>query len=312
LKLVGRLLLLACLIFSSIWSHAGGEPLGVVYPESESRDLEKVFDTIIRGIEEAAGARIDKYSLEESFDSERLELEIKGNGNRVIVALGARSRNAVRELDIDIPVVLGAVLAGPEQRDEKEVTGISLLPDPAMLLEKLAFFAPAIRIVSVVYNPGNNQALIQDASESAGRMGISLDARPARDIHLSARIYKELSDTVDGRVNAIWLLPDRSTIDSDAILPSLLEKAWDRQFIVFSSKLEHAKRGALFSMYPDNFQMGLDLGKLAKQVETNPVWSGVIRLRSLNTAVNIRTAKHLGIDLLSRDRDSFDLVFPMQ
>ena len=154
--------------------------------------------------------------------------------------------------------------------------------------------------------------LIKDAAESARRIGLLLDARVAQDIHSSAKIYKELAETVDGRTNAIWLLPDRITIDSDSILPYLLEEAWNRHFIVFSSKLDHAKRGALFSMYPDNFQMGRDLGTLARQVEANPAPTGISGLRSLKTAVNIRTAKHLGIDLLSRDDDSIDLVFPMQ
>ncbi|MGH8547271.1 MAG: ABC transporter substrate-binding protein [Methylococcales bacterium] len=312
MNFVERFVLLAFLMASSIWGYAAGEPLGVVYPESESRDLEKVFDTIISGIEDATGARIDKYLLGKSFDSAKLEFDIKGNGNRVILALGARSRKAVHELDINIPVVVGAVLSEAEEPDQKELTGISMLADPSMLLNKLVSFAPAIKIVSVVYNPDNNQSSIDDASESARRMGLSLDARPARDIHLSAQIFKELADTVDGRINAIWLLPDRSTIDSDTILPPLLEKAWNRQFIVFSSKLDHAKRGVLFSMYPNNFQMGRDLGKLAKQVEVNPVRTGVTGLKSLKTAVNIRTVKHLGIDLLSRDSHSFDLVFPME
>lgn len=291
--------------------YASGEPLGVLYPELRE-PYNKIFETIIGGIESEIGARIDKYSLEKSFDPELLGSDIEENGNRVILALGSRSLKAVRQLELKIPVVLGAILPASVEPEKQETTGISLLPDPAVLFSKLVSLAPDVKIISVVYNPDRNQSLIDEASKSASRVGLKLDARSAPDLHSSARIYKELAETIEGRINAIWLLQDRSTIDSNSILPFLLEEAWDRQFIVFSSKLEHAKRGALFSMYPDNFKMGKELGKLAKQVEVNPAQFGVTGLRSLKTAVNIRTAKHLGIDLLSRDEKSFDLVFPMR
>ncbi len=291
--------------------HVTGETLGVVYPDLRD-PYNKVFDSIISGVETETGARLDKYSLPENFNPAKLETDIRENKNRVILALGVRSWKVVRELDLNIPVVVGAIVSESVESGYKVITGISLLPDPRMLLNKLVSFAPAIKIVSVVYNPDTHQSLINDASQSAKQMNLSLDARPARDIHASAQIYRELAETVDGRINAIWLLPDRLTIDSDTILPSLLERAWSRQFIVFSSRLDDAKRGALFSMYPDNFGMGKELGSLARQVDADPAWTGVSGLRSLKTAVNIRTAKHLGIELLSRENRSFDLVFPMQ
>lgn len=306
-----RLIYLTFLVASSVSGYASGEPLGVLYPEVRE-PYNKVFETIIGGIESEIGEKIDKYSLDKSFNSEQLGSEIKANENRVILALGTRSLKALRELDLTIPVVMGAILPGSVELDEAKSTGISLLPEPSILFKKLISFAPNIKIVSVVYNPERNQSLIDQALISAQRIGLKLDARPARDLRSSARIYKELAETIDGRTNAIWLLQDRTTIDSDSILPYLLEEAWDRQFIVFSSKLEHAKRGALFSMYPDNFKMGRELGKLVKQVEINSVANGFAGLRSLKTAVNTRTAKHLGIDLMSREGKSFDLVFPMQ
>ncbi|MGR9107233.1 MAG: ABC transporter substrate-binding protein [Gammaproteobacteria bacterium] len=285
--------------------------MGVVYPELVD-PYDKVFQTIIGGIEQAVSAQIDKYPLGESFDPDALESSIRRNRNRVVLTLGTRGRQAMRELDLDIPIVVGAVLSGAGESNEKELSGISLLPDPAILFDKLLSLAPAIRVVSVVYNPDVNQGLIDDAEESARHIGLVLDPRPARDIRASALLFKALAETIDGRSNAIWLLPDRSTIDTEAILPSLLENAWNRQFIVFSTKLEHAKRGVLFSMFPDNFQMGQDLGRLARELEVDRVRKGIIELRALKTAVNSRTAKHLGIDLLSRESDAFDLVFPMQ
>ncbi len=287
---------------SSIWGHAAGEPLGVVYPESESRDLEKVFDTIIDGIEEETRSRIDKYSLEESFDLAKLKSDITGNENSIIIALGPRSREAMRKMDLDIPVVLGEIFHASIELDKNEITGISPFPDTTILLKKLTTFAPYVRKVLVVYNPDKHQSLINDALESAKQIGLTVDARPARDILSSAPIYQELADTMDAS-NAIWL---HSNIE-DSIFEDLLRKAWDRRFIVFSNNnMGYVKRGALFSMVPDDFQMGRELGKLAVQVQANPVRTGVARLKSLNTAVNKKAADHLDIDL---DRDWYDWLF---
>jgi putative tryptophan/tyrosine transport system substrate-binding protein len=303
LNFVVRLVLPACLVVSSM-GYASGESLGVVYPDLRD-PYNKVFDTIISGVETETGARLDKYPLPDNFDAAKLETKIKENKNRVILALGPRSWKAVRGLDLNIPVVVGAIRSESVESGAKAVTGISLVPDPKMLFNKLVSFSPAIKIVSIVYNPDTHQALINEASQAAKQMNLSLDARPARDIHVSAQIYKEFAETIDGRTNALWLL----TETDETILYLLLERAWSRQFVVFSTVLEYAKRGALFSMYPDNFEMGKDLGRLARQVDADPARTGVSGLRSWKTAVNIRTAKHLGIDLLSREGRSFDVDF---
>jgi len=299
------------LMASSVWGFANGAPLGVVYPELRE-PYKKIFETIIGGIESEIGRPIDKYSLSKSFDSIRLQSEIENHGNQVVLALGLRGVKAIRQTGLDIPVVVGAVLSTRIEQQTLSTVGISLVPDPNILFKKLKLFAPSIKTVSVVYNPDNNQKLIEQAKRWAMNLGIKLDAREARDLRAAALVYRELSATIDSTTNAIWLMQDRTTMDSDSILPSLLEEAWRRRLIVFSSKLVHAKRGALFSMYPDNFKMGQELGKLAQSIESRSIRSGVEVLRTLKTAVNMRTAKHLGIDLLAREGKSFDLVFPMQ
>lgn len=307
-----RLGLLALLMGSSIWSHAAGEPLGVVYPKSQLRATEKIIDDIISGIKNAAGDGIDKYPLDESFDTGRLKSEIQANRNRVIIAIDPISKKAVRAMDLDIPVVLGGrINTELAESDKKEVAGISTLPDPQIVFEKLLSIAPTVKVVSVVYNPDRYQSLIRDALDEAARAGLQLVTREARDPHSSAKMYQEIVDkefagSVDGRNNAIWLL-DMQIIER-SVFNELLQKAWDRKFIVFSSGLSSnvAKRGALFSLYPDYVKMGIELEKLARQAEANPVPIGIARARSLDHYINKRAANHLRIDSPLREDDSYD------
>lgn len=297
----------AAFLSLTAFGHASGEPVGVVYPETESRNLEQVFDTIISGVEDMIGGDIDKYTLERSFDSAELAADIKDNENKVLLVLGVRSRKAVNQLKLPIPVVVGAVLSETEEPGTREVAGISHRPDPKILIEKLLSFAPRIREVTVVFNPGKSQSIIDEAAKAAREIGLKLDPRPVHDLRESALMYREIAESVDPQTQAVWLL-DHSTID-DSFLMSLLEKAWDRRFIVFSSGIDHAKRGALFSMYPDDYRIGRELGRLANNAEKTAENTGISSLKLLKTAVNMRTAKHLGIDLPQRVGESYDLAY---
>ncbi len=294
---------------SSVWGFASGAALGVIYPEVRD-PYKKIFKTIIGGIEHETGSKVDHYVLGKHVDSVEIQSNIIENQNKVILALGLGGLKTVSQMKLDIPVVIGAILPSSVNTSDLIAGGINLMPDPAIIFEKLKMLAPAIKTVSVIYNPNVNQLLIDRAKKSVQTMNLVLDSRSATNLREAALIYRDLVEGVDNLTNAIWLLQDATIFDSNSILPSILEQAWKRRLIVFSSKLVHAKRGALFSVYPDNFKMGRELGKLAKTVAADSISSNMFNLRSLKLAVNMRTARHLGIDFSSRDARSFDLVFP--
>jgi len=106
------------------------------------------------------------------------------------------------------------------------------------------------------------------------------------------------------------VLPDRSVFDTQAILPLLLEKAWDRRFAVFSADPGQVSKGALFALYPDNAGMGRRLAELALDTQGHGRQAGVELLRDVMTAVNTRTARRLGLRFSGSQRREFDLVFP--
>ena len=294
---------------SSVWGFANGAALGVVYPDVRD-PYKKIFATIIAGIERETGAQVDRYILGADIKREKIQSDISENRNKVILALGLGGLKAVSRMKLDIPVVIGAILPSSVNTSNSIAGGISLMPDPTILFEKLKLLVPEIKTVSVIYNPGVNQILIESAKKSMRALNLFLDARTATNLREAALIYRDLVESIDNRTNAIWLLQDSTIFDSNSLLPSILEQAWKRRLIVFSSKLVHAKRGALFSVYPDNFKMGRELGKLAETAAADPSSSNMFNLRSLKLAVNMRTAKHLCINFSSRDERSFDLVFP--
>lgn len=297
------------LLITSVDANAA--TVGVLYPELRE-PYSKVFDAIILGIEDVMGNNIDRHKLIKNFNIDAIEERIQRKQNKVILALGMRSVKAVSQLSNDIPVVLGAVLPSSVGVENTAWSGIFLVPDPDLIFEQLKLFAPNISKVSVVYNPAYNNFLIEKAVKYSADRGIKLDARPVEDIREAALVYKRLLDEVETGTDAIWLLRDPTSVDTDVILPLVLQEAWNRAVVTFSNHLVHTKRGALFSLYPDNKSMGKALAKLAESVLSQSQPQGFVTLKTLKIAVNLRTAKHLGIKFTSRQEKSFDLVFPHQ
>ena len=93
-------------------------------------------------------------------------------------------------------------------------------------------------------------------------------------------------------------------------MPLILEKAWAKEVVIFSSKPSHAKRGALFSTYPDNFALGGHLLTMVQELKDQPEQKNFAALKSTRLAVNLRTAAHLGLKYSSEQQQKFKLTFP--
>jgi putative ABC transport system substrate-binding protein len=90
----------------------------------------------------------------------------------------------------------------------------------------------------------------------------------------------------------------------------LLDAAWSKNLIVFSSNPMHVKHGALFAVYPDNKNMGASLGQLANDVLEGSAETGMKTLKDTLLAVNERTSNHLGISLSKEVKENVNLLLP--
>jgi putative ABC transport system substrate-binding protein len=97
-------------------------------------------------------------------------------------------------------------------------------------------------------------------------------------------------------------------------LPLVLKESWNRGIPVFSSSYLHVKKGALFALYPNNLELGRTLANSALNVLASDSGKngkqGITPLREVHTAVNLRTASHIGLNIGYQQQRSFDSVFP--
>lgn len=285
--------------------------IAILYPDI-GEPYGSVFMAITKGIEsELTNSPRVILVKEGNLDQVRTQLINENIG--ACIALGRTTLDQFESLQLDIPVVRGAVLDPdvPKTSGDSPL-GISLTPDPAFLLKQLKRLAPQVKRVTVVYSDSRGQALIDRAVAAGQRLNLTVVAHKTEDLLAAAAMYRSVIPGL-GPQDALWIPQDPQAVDDKVILPMLLNAAWAQNFILFSSNADHAKRGVLYSVYPDNFAMGRKLGQIAEQrLEGIPANAGMQPLDDLLIAVNLRTAEHLRLNLNSDQVRSFDLTFPQR
>ena len=288
----------------------GENTIAVIYPDI-GEPYRSVFAQIIDGIEEKAKMQVTSYAVGANVDITELRNALRRQDARVVIALGRQGLKVASALDRNIGVVVGGVLAAPEN-EMRDLPIISLTPDPALLFSRLKGLMPAARRVFTVYDPRQNAWLMRPAKEAARALGLELVAYEAQDLRGAVRAYQEILAAVDSGHDALWLPQDSTTVEEGVVLPMVLQESWSRNLSVFSSNFGHVRRGVLFSLYPNNVGLGRHLAgsALGFLASGNYEGRGMIPLREVLMAVNLRTAKHLGFN--PGRGQGFDMTFPEQ
>lgn len=299
-------LLLLIPIPTAVASQTGKTAVAIIYPDI-AEPYRTVFEQIIRGVD--SRTQTVKYAVAPDVNIDELKNGLRQQNIKVVIALGRQGMGIAASLDRDIGVVMGGVITTPDN-DLRDFPLHSLSPDPALLFELLKKLLPATRRVFAVYNPKQNDWLIRQARMSARSLGLELVTYEAQDLRSAVRGYQEFFNNADSRQDTLWLLQDSTTVEDGSALPLVLQESWNRNLAVFSSNFGHVKRGVLFSLYPDNAKMGRHLADTAQKFLASGGYGerGVILLREVLTAINLRTAKHL--DINTSQQQDFDMAFP--
>ena len=299
---------MALLVPSPSWA-VETDPIAVVSPDI-GEPYRGIFTQIIEGVEDKLGTRVPNHQVRANTDTGSLKSTLQRQNTKVVIALGRQSMKLATALNNDVKVVVGGVLTVPEEEARAQPV-MSLSPDPALLFARMKMLMPALKRVFVVYDPNINGWLMKLAKEAALAQGLNLVAHEAHNLRSAVKFYQGIFSVVNPRTDALWLPQDPTTVEESSVLPLVLQESWDHSLAVFSSNFGHVKRGVLFSLYPDNFALGRSLGGLAQGIVATGDYGkrGMIPLRDVLVAVNLRTAQHLGLNL-SRQQKSFNSVFP--
>lgn len=286
-----------------------GSGIAVVYPDL-GEPFRQIFTTIIEGVEDRLRGPVTSLAVSNTATPAGVTEDLRKRDAKVLIGLGRGGMRIAAALAADMAVMVGCVVSVQES-EARAFPVYTLAPDPALLLSRLKRLMPGARRVHVVFDARLNGWLVKLAREAARAEGLELMAQDASDQAGALRAYTQLLAGVDPARDALWLPQDPTTVDDNAVLPLVLREGWNRNITVFSSHVAHVKRGALFSFYPDNRELGRTLAATAQRLVASPraAAPGVLPLRQALAAINIRTAAHLGMDVAAA-QSGFDLVYP--
>jgi len=300
--------LAAVLCMAAVISRAGAADdvtVSVIYP-SVREPYRAAFLAIVGGIEAELGSRAKIAEVDPSEGAPQIAARVAAQSAGRVLLLGKYGLDIAQTLQGPADRVVGAVLARPAEV-AAGIRGMSMVPAPARLFAKLHELAPAIKQVSVVHGADNNDWLIALAGTAAAADGLQLETVRRETLRDGANAYRELLARMDPATQALWLPQGSPFLAESSVLQMILRTAWDRNIIVFSSNVSHVPKGALFALFPDNVEMGRALGRLASGPPEDG--DGIEVLEQLDTAINIRTANHLGLGVSAGDK-RFDMIFP--
>ncbi len=283
--------------------------LAVLYPEVRDPYLQ-VFLNIAKGAEAISDTNVRLYPLQKQTSPQDLKQWISAHNINVAITLGNRGYTVVPEIPTNVPVVTGAIFLNP---NTKGVSGITLAPTPDRLFMFLRRLLPDILNVHVVYLQDKKSWLIEEqAFPAAKNQHVVLHAQSTHSLHELAETYKSVLNSLDPTISALWLPNTGRGLDR-ALMQQILETAWERKIVVFSSNFSDVKRGVLFSLYPDNFEMGKSLARMAIQrIDNKDAPHRITLVDTLLKAINLRTADHLGLHFTKTQEKNFDFIYPPQ
>ncbi|MCW8879662.1 MAG: hypothetical protein OQK51_21590 [Kangiellaceae bacterium] len=279
------------------------EKIALFYPEAKN-PYRTIYEEIISGSEADSQVEIEKILLKKGFDADQIADELRSKQITKVIVLGRQGFKLAKQLPKEFHVVSGALPIRPNG-----VSGVSLRSDPQSLFAFLEQVAPTVKRVHVAYSERSSW-IITIAKKAAVSLGIDLIHKKVANTAEAISFYNKTFEQARPKEDAIWLPLDKVSSHDKVTLPLILEKAWSKEVVVFSSKPSHAKRGALFSTYPDNVGLGKHLLKMVNELAARPEEKQFAALQSLQLAVNLRTAAHLGLKYSNEQQQNFKVTFP--
>ena len=291
------------ILFSLPLSAANSQRIAVLYPESSSR-ASVLYSTIIQSMQERVDVLIQPRQLAANDSVDDIKQWLAEQKSQAVILLGKKGLRFSLKLTLDIPVITGAHIGVQPNH-----SAVSLMVDPEQLFRKLKKLEPDIQQVHVIYNEANSGWLIKKARLAAKKNKIKLNAIHTGNIQESGQALKHTIQHLSANKDAIWLSYD-PILPVKPLLPDLLRKSWQKKIIIFSCNPSYVQQGALFALFPDSTKVGQQLIDLAlSELKKN----GPVHFEPshyLNSAINIRTAAHLGIQLSNIQKDNYLIVFP--
>ena len=258
------------------------------------------YEEALQGVRRALGRQemaieIDVVALQGDAGRAR-EAVRRSRAERValLVTLGSVATQAAVRDAPDIPIIAGLILNADDLADAKNATGVVLEFPVETEFRFLQRLLPRQKRIAVLFNAPENQSRVDAAGRTARSLGLTLQARRLA----SPRELPDALDLLARDADVLWGMADQVVLNPQTAQPILLFSLRHRIPFVGLS-LTWVKAGALYALDRDYGDIGAQCGEMAARVlqGTPPSALPPVPPRKVLYALNLRTARHLNIDL---------------
>lgn len=260
------------------------------------------YRAAVKGFKSTINAEVNEFVLDKRSDKRAKRKFIKKDkkNRNLIFTLGTDAFAAARANHPDTPIVFTFIL-NPDSALQKavnnsysKVAGITMTIPPHIQFKTLLEADSSIKRIGVVYDPSKTGKLIKKAKLAAKKLGLELIDKQIRTRGESINAIDEMQ----GRVDAIWMVPDTTAITRESSEYMLFFSIkYNVPLIGISEK--YVKNGALFAYSFDSEDMGKQAGELARKilggekVRSDSFYDP----RTFRLSMNLNIARKLGINV---------------
>jgi putative ABC transport system substrate-binding protein len=254
------------------------------------------------------GIALSEYDLQGDLEKGRkLARKIRASDPALVFAVGLKAAKAAQLEIVDIPVVYSMVLDPVKYGlNQPNMTGILLEVPLERQLATMRTLLPHLKHIGTLYDPSKTAALIEEARrllKPNGNEFVPVQVSSERDVPGALRALLPT-------IGALWLVPD-STVLTDESLRFILNAALEQHVPVIGFSREFARSGALLCLSVNYGDVGRQAGQLARKLLDGQFSLPMRPLHPdrIETSINLKTAKFLGIDIPKDFESKADEVY---
>ncbi|MDD5579470.1 MAG: ABC transporter substrate-binding protein [Methylobacter sp.] len=219
---------------------------------------------------------------------------IKDNNPDLIYTVGAESAELAMQSTLNIPIVSTLILNKNLFSGAKNITGVTLTYPLAIQLQWLKKFFPGQRKVAILYNPAENDKMIEDLRISAEQVGLDLVSIPVSTPKQLPYALEQLASNVE----ILLAIPDEIVMSPKTAKEVLLASFRNRVPLIGISD-NWVKSGALYALSWDYEDLGKQSAFQAGKILKGSSIQNVVPEypRKLTYTINMKIAEHMNVEI---------------
>lgn len=268
--------------------------------------LDEIYRGIKAGLEEEgySGDKLKIDFLNAEGDQSKVQTmsqKLVANQNDVLIGIATPAAQGLASATKEIPIIMGAVtdpvgakLVKSLDQPGGNVTGVSDKTPIKAQVDLIKELTPNVKTVGVIYSSSedNSKSQVEEFKTLAEKAGLEVVVKSVP----STNEIKTTSEVLLSQVDAVWV-PLDNTIAS--AFSTLVQVAKEAKKPIYPSVDTMVEEGGLASVVIDQYQLGVETGKMAAKVlKGEDVSTLPVNVFDEGTPVyNEEVAKELGITL---------------